>query len=59
MLEQGSPASVALVTIREGGHTWAGADPFDVGLLLGKTSFDIDANTVIWEFPGKHRKTAP
>ncbi len=48
--------SVALVTVRNGGHTWAGADPFNVGLPLGKTSRDIDANSVIWEFLGKHRK---
>jgi polyhydroxybutyrate depolymerase len=48
--------SVALVTIREGGHTWAGADPFNVGLPIGKTSRDIDANEVIWQFLSKHRK---
>jgi len=48
--------SVALVTIRNGGHTWAGADPFNVGLPLGITSRDIDANAVIWEFLGKHQK---
>lgn len=48
--------SVALVTVRNGGHTWAGADAFNVGLPLGKTSRDIDANSVIWEFLSKHRK---
>jgi polyhydroxybutyrate depolymerase len=48
--------SMALVTVRNGGHTWPGADPFNVGLPLGATSRDIDANTVIWEFLGKHRK---
>jgi polyhydroxybutyrate depolymerase len=48
--------SVALVTIKEGGHTWPGADAFNVGLPIGMTSKDIDANAVIWEFMSKHRK---
>ncbi|UOD30976.1 dienelactone hydrolase family protein [Massilia violaceinigra] len=48
--------SAALVTVRNGGHTWPGADAFNVGLPLGRTSRDIDANAVIWEFLGKHRK---
>ncbi len=56
-LEQGAgPVSVALVTIKDGGHTWAGADAFNVGLPIGKTSRDIDANALIWEFFSKHRK---
>ncbi|MGH8852811.1 MAG: extracellular catalytic domain type 1 short-chain-length polyhydroxyalkanoate depolymerase, partial [Telluria sp.] len=48
--------AVALATIREGGHTWPGADPFNVGLPIGKTTRDIDANAVIWEFLSKHRR---
>ncbi|MET0858947.1 MAG: alpha/beta hydrolase-fold protein [Telluria sp.] len=48
--------SVALITIREGGHTWPGADPFNVGLPIGLTSRDIDGNEVIWQFLAKHRK---
>jgi polyhydroxybutyrate depolymerase len=56
-VEQGNgQQSVALVTIREGGHTWPGADPFNVGLPIGKTTRDIDANEVIWQFLGKHRR---
>jgi len=46
---------VALATVEEGGHTWPGADPFNVGLPIGKTSRDIDANEVIWQFFDKHR----
>lgn len=49
-------ASVALVTIKDGGHTWPGADPFNVGLPIGRTSRDIDANTTIWEFLSKHHR---
>ncbi|MYN01799.1 hypothetical protein GTP41_06765 [Pseudoduganella sp. DS3] len=47
---------VALVTVRNGGHTWPGADAFNVGLPLGRTSRDIDANGVIWDFLSRHRQ---
>ncbi|MGW8394021.1 alpha/beta hydrolase family esterase [Pseudoduganella sp. HUAS MS19] len=50
---------VALVTVSNGGHTWAGADAFNVGLPLGKTTREIEANSVIWEFLARHRKQAP
>jgi len=56
-IEQGNGAQqVALVTIRDGGHTWPGADPFNVGLPIGKTTREIDANEVMWQFFGKHRR---
>lgn len=48
--------SVALATLREGGHAWPGADGFNVGLPIGKTTRDIDGNEVIWQFLGKHRR---
>jgi len=55
--EQGKGAqAVALVTIREGGHTWPGADPFNVGLPIGRTTRDIDANEAIWAFFARHRR---
>ncbi|MGK5027594.1 extracellular catalytic domain type 1 short-chain-length polyhydroxyalkanoate depolymerase [Janthinobacterium sp. RB2R34] len=47
--------SVSLVTIDGGGHTWPGADAFNVGLSIGKTSRNVDANEVMWEFFGRHR----
>jgi len=56
-LEQGNGQySVALATIRDGGHTWPGADPFNVGHPLGKTTRDIDGNDFIWRFFEKHRR---
>lgn len=56
-LEQGDGQhGVALVTIRDGGHTWPGADPFNVGLPIGKTTRDIDANEAIWAFFARHRR---
>ncbi len=45
-----------LVTINNGGHTWAGADPFNIGLPIGKTSNDINLNDIIWQFFQKHRR---
>lgn len=48
--------SVALVSVKNGGHTWAGADAFNVGLPLGNTSREIDANDVIWDFLNRHKK---
>jgi polyhydroxybutyrate depolymerase len=55
--EQGNgQQSVALVTVRDGGHTWPGADPFNVGHPLGKTTRDVDGNDVIWRFFEKHQR---
>ena len=48
--------NVALVTVRDGGHTWPGADAFNVGHPLGKTTREIDANETIWQFLEKHRR---
>lgn len=48
--------SVALATIRDGGHTWPGADPFNVGLLIGATTRDLDANEAMWQFFSRHRR---
>ncbi|MGX9734457.1 esterase PHB depolymerase [Janthinobacterium sp. HH104] len=56
-LEQGAGgASVALLTVKDGGHTWPGADAFNIGLPIGKTTRAVDANDVIWEFFSKHRR---
>ncbi len=52
----GSTHAVTLVTIHDGGHTWAGADPFNVGLPIGLTSRDVDLNEVIWRFFVEHRR---
>ena len=46
--------SVALVTVGEGGHTWPGADAFNIGLPIGKTTRAFDANEAIWEFFSRH-----
>jgi polyhydroxybutyrate depolymerase len=48
--------NVALATVTQGGHTWPGADPFNIGLPIGKTTRDIDANEVIWNFFNVQRR---
>ncbi|PVX37162.1 PHB depolymerase family esterase [Janthinobacterium sp. 78] len=56
-VEQGNGAQqVALITIKDGGHTWPGADAFNIGLPIGKTTRAIDANEVMWEFFSRHRR---
>jgi len=45
-------AEVVLVRIDGGGHTWPGRVPM-VG-LIGKSTTDITANALIWEFFQKH-----
>ncbi len=55
--EQGDGATrVALVTVKDGGHTWPGADAFNVGLPIGKTTRDVDANELMWQFFSRHRR---
>lgn len=41
---------VADVRIENGGHTWPGADPFNVGFPLGKTTQDLSFNTLLFNF---------
>lgn len=45
-------AEVILYAIEGGGHTWPGRDPRL--RLLGKSTRDISANDLIWEFFQKH-----
>lgn len=57
LLEQGEGGvGVALVTVKDGGHTWPGADAFNIGLPIGKTTRDVDANELMWQFFSRHRK---
>lgn len=49
--------TVSLVSIKGGGHTWPGSDPFNIGFPLGKTSREINGNELIWEFFKAHSKS--
>jgi len=42
--------SVALLSVRNGGHTWPGGKQYLGKKLIGFTNRDIDACEVIWEF---------
>lgn len=48
--------TVSLVTVENGGHTWPGSAPFNIGYPLGNTTSDIDINEVMWSFFHKNRK---
>ena len=43
-------SEVTLVAIEGGGHTWPGGYQYMPERFIGRTSKDIDANTVIWNF---------
>jgi len=47
-------SEVALYVIEGGGHTWPGGLQYLPEWMIGKTSRDIDANEVIWDFLRKH-----
>lgn len=52
-------SEVILYKIENGGHSWAGAFEYNFmqKWLAGKTSRDIDATKVIWEFFKNHKKS--
>ena len=43
-------SEVKLVVVENGGHTWPGGYQYLPERFIGKTSKDIDANKIIWEF---------
>ncbi len=45
-------SEVVLIEITSGGHTWPGMDP--PVAMLGKSTKDISANDLMWEFFQKH-----
>jgi polyhydroxybutyrate depolymerase len=51
-------AEVVLYSIRGGGHTWPGGPQYLPAFIIGKTSRQIDATSVIWSFFEAHPKPA-
>jgi polyhydroxybutyrate depolymerase len=47
-------AEVVVYTIHGGGHTWPGGKPMPKW-MVGRTTPDIDATRVMWEFFDRHR----
>jgi poly(3-hydroxybutyrate) depolymerase len=45
-------SEVVLIEIENGGHTWPGNEP--IVAMLGKSTKDISANDIMWEFFQKH-----
>ncbi len=50
-------SEVVLIEIENGGHTWPGMEP--PMAMLGKSTKDISANDLMWEFFQKHTLPAP
>lgn len=47
---------VILYAVDGGGHTWPGGFQYLPAWIIGKTSRDIDANMVIWDFFKRHSR---
>ena len=50
-------AEVILYVIEGGGHTWPGGIPYLPERIIGRTSRQMDASEVIWDFFQRHTKT--
>ncbi len=48
--------AVVLYAIEGGGHTWPSGAQYLPRAVIGRTSRDIDAASVIWEFLAAHRR---
>lgn len=51
-------AEIVVYAIEDGGHTWPGS-PNPQLEFLGKTTLDISANDLIWDFFVRHPRRAP
>ena len=49
-------SEVVLYTVENGGHAWPGGRQYLPERFIGKTSRDIDACEIIWEFFKRHRR---
>ncbi len=50
---------IQLYIINNGGHTWPGGVQYAPASLIGLTSRDIDASTLIWQFFARVRQSQP
>jgi len=41
---------VVLYSVKGGGNAWPGGQQYEVEKQIGKTSRDLDANEVLWNF---------
>ncbi|MCL4219560.1 MAG: hypothetical protein KJ052_21475, partial [Candidatus Hydrogenedentes bacterium] len=47
---------VVFYKVEGGGHTWPGGEQYLAEWIIGKTSHDMDASAVIWDFFVSHPK---
>ncbi|UCF31848.1 MAG: dienelactone hydrolase family protein [bacterium] len=47
---------VSLLEVNGGGHTWPGGFQYAPRAIVGRTSRDMDAAEVIWDFFSRHRR---
>ncbi len=47
-------AEIVVYTVEGGGHTWPGGKAYLSESIIGKTSHNMDASEVLWEFFSKH-----
>jgi polyhydroxybutyrate depolymerase len=50
-------AEVISYTVEGGGHTWPGGKPYLPESIIGKTSGNMDASEVLWEFFSRHSRS--
>jgi len=51
LFTEGNPAApVDFYTVLGGGHTWPGSTRYQPSLMVGRTSYDMDASERIWAF---------
>jgi polyhydroxybutyrate depolymerase len=43
-------AQVVLYSLKGAGNTWPGGEQYEVEKTIGKTSSDLNANEVLWNF---------
>ena len=48
-------AQVVSYNVKGGGNTWPGGEQYQVEKQIGKTTQDINANEIIWNFLAAHR----
>jgi polyhydroxybutyrate depolymerase len=51
-------AQVVSYNVKGGGNTWPGGEQYQVEKQIGKTTQDINANEIIWNFMAAHRLPA-
>jgi polyhydroxybutyrate depolymerase len=49
-------AEVVAYTVEGGGHTWPGGKQYLPAAIIGKTTRNMDASEILWEFFARHSR---